>query len=64
MSVDGMLEKAFRNRAFSKFFFVVERKMKEWLFDCQRASYARCVAPRTSVMVPVEEPWKVCVRWT
>ncbi len=54
MSVDGMLEKAFRNRAFSKFFFVVERKMKEWLFDCQ--SCGNCVLSHTGFICPMRCP--------
>lgn len=54
MSLDDVLEKAFQSRAFSKVFFVVERKMKEWLFDCQ--SCGNCVLSHTGFVCPMRCP--------
>ncbi len=54
MSIDDVLEKAFQNRAFSKTFFVVERKAKEWLFDCQ--SCGNCVLSHTGFVCPMRCP--------
>ena len=54
MSLDDVLERAFQSRAFSKVFFVVERKMKEWLFDCQ--SCGNCVLSHTGFVCPMRCP--------
>jgi hypothetical protein len=54
MPVTEMLEKAFQNRAFSKAFFLVERKMKEWMFDCQ--SCGNCVLSHTGFVCPMRCP--------
>ncbi len=54
MSIDDVLEKAFQSRAFSKAFFVVERKGKEWLFDCQ--SCGNCVLSHTGLVCPMRCP--------
>jgi methylenetetrahydrofolate reductase (NADPH) len=54
MSVDEILERAFQNRAFSKAFFLAERKMKEWLFDCQ--SCGNCVLSHTGFVCPMRCP--------
>ncbi len=54
MSVDDMLESAFQNRVFAKAFFLVERKMKEWLFDCQ--SCGNCVLSHTAFICPMRCP--------
>ena len=54
MSIDDVLERAFKNRAFSKAFFIVERKAKEWLFDCQ--SCGNCVLSHTGFVCPMRCP--------
>jgi hypothetical protein len=54
MTVDDILVKAFKSRAFSKVFFVVERKGKEWLFDCQ--SCGNCVLSHTGFICPMRCP--------
>ena len=54
MTVDDILEKAFQSRAFSKMFFIVERKGKEWLFDCQ--SCGNCVLSHTGFICPMRCP--------
>jgi len=45
MTIDDVPKRAFQNRVFSKAFFIIERKGKEWLFDCQ--SCGKCVLSHT-----------------
>jgi hypothetical protein len=54
MTVTEMLERAFQNRVFAKAFFVVERKMKEWVFGCQ--SCGNCVLSHTGFICPMRCP--------
>ncbi len=54
MSIEDILAKAFQSRAFSKVFFLVERKAKEWLFDCQ--SCGNCVLSHTGFICPMRCP--------
>ena len=54
MPGDDMLARLFQNRVFSGVFFVAERKMKEWVFDCQ--SCGNCVLSHTGFICPMRCP--------
>ena len=54
MSVTEILERAFKNRLFSYTFFVVERKVKEWVFECR--SCGNCVLSHTGFVCPMRCP--------